>query len=103
MLWSKALALNVGTDRSSARRSSAESFHPRFAALSGSEKQTREVAAAYRVYFEKVPTRGTNQYSIDHTSFTYVLDADGNFAGFFPPGTSGTRIAERVRAMLTTR
>jgi cytochrome oxidase Cu insertion factor (SCO1/SenC/PrrC family) len=81
----------------------AESFHPRFAALSGSEEQTREVAAAYRVYFEKVPTRGTNQYSIDHTSFTYVLDADGNFAGFFPPGTSGTRIAERVRAMLTAR
>jgi len=81
----------------------AESFHPRFVALSGSEEQTREVAAAYRVYFEKVPARGTDRYSIDHTSFTYVLDADGNFAGFFPPGTSATRIAERVRAMLTAR
>jgi len=81
----------------------AESFHPRFAALRGSAAQTREVAAAYKVYFEKVSKRGTDQYSIDHTSFTYVLDAAGNYAGFFPPGTSGTRIAERVRAMVSAR
>jgi cytochrome oxidase Cu insertion factor (SCO1/SenC/PrrC family) len=81
----------------------AESFNPRFAALHGSEAQTREVATAYKVYFEKVPKRGTDQYSIDHTSFTYVLDADGNYAGFFPPGTSGTRIAERVPAIVLAR
>jgi cytochrome oxidase Cu insertion factor (SCO1/SenC/PrrC family) len=81
----------------------AETFHPRFAALSGSETQTREVATAYKVYFEKVPKSGTVEYSIDHTSFTYVLDAEGNYAGFFPPGTSGARIAERVRAMISAR
>jgi cytochrome oxidase Cu insertion factor (SCO1/SenC/PrrC family) len=81
----------------------AENFHPRFAALSGTEAQTKKVATAYKVYFEKVPVRGTDQYAIDHTSFTYVLDAAGNFAGFFPPGTSGARIAERVRAMLSAR
>lgn len=81
----------------------AERFHPRFAALTGTEAQTREVASAYKVYFEKVPTRDKDKYLIDHTSFTYVLDAEGNFAGFFPPGTTGTRIAERVRAMLPAR
>jgi cytochrome oxidase Cu insertion factor (SCO1/SenC/PrrC family) len=81
----------------------AEGFHPRFFALWGTESQIREVATAYKVYFEKVPMRGTDQYSIDHTSFTYVLDAEGNFAGFFPPGTTGTRIAERLRAMLPAR
>jgi cytochrome oxidase Cu insertion factor (SCO1/SenC/PrrC family) len=81
----------------------AESFHRRFAALSGSEAQTREVATAYKVYFEKVPARGSDRYWIDHTSFTYVLDAEGNYAGFFPPGTSGARIAERVRAMISSR
>jgi cytochrome oxidase Cu insertion factor (SCO1/SenC/PrrC family) len=81
----------------------AEAFHPRFLALSGSEADTQKIAAAYRVYFEKVPMRGTNQYSIDHTSFTYVLDAESRFAGFFPPGTSSERMAERVRTMLTSR
>ena len=81
----------------------AESFHPRFVALSGTDAQTKEIATAYNVYFEKVPVRGTNQYSIDHTSFTYVLDTDGKFTGFFPPGTSGSRMAERIRAMLSER
>jgi protein SCO1/2 len=81
----------------------AESFHPRFAALSGSESQTREVAAAYKVYFEKVQARGSDDYSIDHTSFTYVLDTGGNYVDFFPPGTSAERMAERVRAMLSAR
>jgi protein SCO1/2 len=81
----------------------AESFHPRFVALSGSEAQTREVATAYKVYYEKVPSRRGDRYAIDHTSFTYVLDAEGNYAGFFPPGTSGSRIAERVRTMISSR
>ena len=81
----------------------AERFHPRFLALWGTESQTREVATAYKVYFEKVPMPGTDQYAIDHTSFTYVLDAEGKFAGFFPPGTRGARIAERLRSMLAAR
>lgn len=79
----------------------AENFHARFAALSGSEAQVKKVATAYKVHFEKVPGRTSGQYSIDHTSFTYVLDVNGDYAGFFPPGTSGARMAERVRAMLS--
>jgi protein SCO1/2 len=78
----------------------AEAFHPRFAALSGSEAQTREVATAYKVSYEKIANARKDGYSIDHTSFTYVLDAQGNYVGFFPPGTSAARIAERLRAML---
>jgi protein SCO1/2 len=61
------------------------------------------VALAYKVFFEKVPLRGTDQYLIDHTSFTYVLDTEGRFAGYFPPGTSGLRISEQVRVMLSSR
>jgi cytochrome oxidase Cu insertion factor (SCO1/SenC/PrrC family) len=78
----------------------AESFNPRFAALGGTEAQVREVALSYKVFFEKVAQRGTDQYLIDHTSFTYVLDTEGRYAGYFPPGTSGRRMAEQVRAML---
>jgi cytochrome oxidase Cu insertion factor (SCO1/SenC/PrrC family) len=78
----------------------AESFNPRFAALGGTEAEVRAVALSYKVFFEKVAQRGTDQYLIDHTSFTYVLDAEGRYAGYFPPGTSGRRMSEQVRAML---
>jgi protein SCO1/2 len=81
----------------------AESFNPRFAALGGTEAEVRAVALAYKVFFEKVPLRGTDQYLIDHTSFTYVLDTEGRFAGYFPPGTSGRRMSEQVRVMLSSR
>jgi cytochrome oxidase Cu insertion factor (SCO1/SenC/PrrC family) len=78
----------------------AESFNPRFAALGGTEAEVRKVALSYKVFFEKVPQRGTDQYLIDHTSFTYVLDSEGRYAGYFPPATSGRRMSEQVRAML---
>lgn len=77
----------------------AEAFHPRFAALRGSEAQTRQLALAYKVYFEKVPL-ASGGYAIDHTSFTYVLGPDGHFIGYFPPGTSGRRMADFVRTVL---
>ena len=81
----------------------AESFNPRFAALGGSEAEVRKVALSYKVFFEKVPQRGTDQYLIDHTSFTYMLDDEGRYIGYFPPGTSGRRMAEQVRALLPRR
>jgi cytochrome oxidase Cu insertion factor (SCO1/SenC/PrrC family) len=77
----------------------AEAFHPRFAALRGSDAETRRVAEAYKVFYEKVPQRNGG-YVIDHTSFTYVLDVEGRYVGYFPPGTSGKRMADFVRSLV---
>jgi protein SCO1/2 len=77
----------------------ATAFHPSFAALRGSEAETRELAKAYKVYFEKVPM-ASGGYTIDHTAFTYVLDTEGRYVGYFPPGTSGARMAAFVRTLL---
>lgn len=81
----------------------AESFNPRFAALSGTEDEIRKVALSYKVFYEKVPMPGSGQYLIDHTSFIYALDVEGRYAGYFPPGTSGRRLAEQVKSMLALR
>lgn len=78
----------------------AQSFHPRFVALHGSESETRRVATAYKVFYQTVRRPGTDVYLIDHTSFIYMLDATGQFAGYFPTGTSGRRIAEQVAPLL---
>jgi cytochrome oxidase Cu insertion factor (SCO1/SenC/PrrC family) len=80
----------------------AESFNPRFVALTGSAQEIREVATQYKVFFEKVRPPGASDYMIDHTAFTFVIDARGNYAGFFPPGTSGERMAALVRDLLAT-
>ena len=71
--------------------------------LSGTEDEIRKVALSYKVFYEKVPVRGSDQYLIDHTSFTYALDVEGRYAGYFPPGTTGRRLAEQVKSMLAVR
>ena len=80
----------------------AQSFNPRFAALGGSEGEVREVALSYKVFYEKVRRAGSDHYLIDHTSFVYLLDTEGRYVGYFPPGTTGRRMSEQVRALLAT-
>jgi cytochrome oxidase Cu insertion factor (SCO1/SenC/PrrC family) len=74
-------------------------FHPRFIALRGSEAETRRVARAFKVYSEKVPASGPG-YLVNHTAFTFMLDRDGRYRSFFPPGTPAGRMAPMIREQL---
>jgi cytochrome oxidase Cu insertion factor (SCO1/SenC/PrrC family) len=76
------------------------SFHPRFVALRGSEAEVRRVATAYKVYFEKVNPPNSSTYFIDHTAFIFLLDREGRYVAFFPPGTTTERMAVMVRELL---
>jgi protein SCO1 len=76
-------------------------FHPRLIGLTGSPAAVRKAADAYKVYFAKVPVgKEPNDYTVDHTAFIYLMDRDGNYLGFFPPGTTADRIAEIIRPRL---
>jgi len=74
-------------------------FHPRLIGLTGDPAAIHAAAAAYRAYYAKVPLKG-DDYTVDHSSFIYVVAADGQYLGFFPPGTSPERIAESIRPRL---
>ena len=76
-------------------------FHPRFVALRGSEAEVRRVATSYKVYFEKVKQPNSSTYFIDHTAFIFLLDREGKYVAFFPPGTSAGRMAVMVRELLS--
>ncbi|MBR0758383.1 SCO family protein [Bradyrhizobium jicamae] len=75
-------------------------FHPRLIGLTGSAAEVRKVADAYKVYYAKVPLKD-GDYSVDHTAYIYLMDRDGNYLGFFPPGTSAERMVEIIRPRLT--
>jgi cytochrome oxidase Cu insertion factor (SCO1/SenC/PrrC family) len=49
----------------------------------------------------KVPLPGTNTCTIDHATFTFLLDREGRYVGIFPPGTPTERTAVMVRQQLT--
>ncbi len=77
-------------------------FHPRLIGLTGSAEAIRKAADAYKVYYAKVdpdkPTDG--YYTVDHTAYIYLMDREGNYLGFFPPGTSADRMVEIIRPRL---
>jgi protein SCO1/2 len=81
-------------------RDYAAAFHPRFVALRGSEQETRRIATAYKVYYEKVTPPGSSTYVIDHTAFIFLLDREGRYVAFFPPGTTVERMAVMMREAL---
>jgi cytochrome oxidase Cu insertion factor (SCO1/SenC/PrrC family) len=75
-------------------------FHPRLIGLTGSAAAIRKAADAYKVYYAKADPDKNGGYTVDHTAFIYLMDRDGNYLGFFPPGTSADRMAEIIRPNL---
>ena len=73
--------------------------HPRLVALTGEAGAIREASRAYKVYYAKVPT-STGDYTVDHSGFVYLMDRDGRYVGFFPPGTASDRIVHILRPHL---
>ena len=77
-------------------------FDNRIIGLRGTETLTKEIATKYKTFYEKVNVRGS-QYLIDHTAFVYIMNRQGKYLAFFPPGTSAERMEVMVRDALLTK
>jgi protein SCO1/2 len=75
-------------------------FHPRLIGLTGSVHDIRTLALAYKVYYAKIAAEHSEAYAIYHTGFIYLVDRDGKYSGFFPPGTPPNRMVEVIRQHL---
>jgi protein SCO1/2 len=75
-------------------------FHPRLIGLTGTSGQIRTVADSYKAYFARYSPPNGGVYLIDHTGFIYLMGRDGQYLGFFPPGTAAERMDEIIRPLL---
>lgn len=76
-------------------------FNPRLIGLTGSQSDVAKAADAYRVFYKRVKTGDKpDDYTLDHTAFIYLVDRDGKYLGFFPPGTDAPRLVEMIRPHL---
>jgi protein SCO1/2 len=96
------VTLDPARDTQELLREYVGAFHPRFVALRGSEEETRRIAFAYKVYYEKVAVPASGTYFIDHAAFTFVLDREGRCLGFFPPGTTSERMTVMIHDLIAT-
>lgn len=76
-------------------------FDSRIIGLRGSPSQTSEASQAFRIYFKARPAPdGGAGYSIDHSSFLFLLKPDGSFAQLLQADQPGHSLAATLRKFL---
>jgi protein SCO1/2 len=77
-----------------------KAFHARIVALRGSEEETRRIARAFRVYYQRRGPAGSSDYAIDHAAYTLLIGRGGNFRDFIRPGTPSGRMAVMMEELV---
>lgn len=54
-----------------------KAFDPRITALRGNPVETAAAAAEFKVFYQRSAGKTANQYSIDHSTMSYVIDGNG--------------------------
>lgn len=76
-------------------------FDPTFLGLRGSPEATAEVAKDFKVFYQKVPGKTPDSYSVDHSAGSYVFDPQGRLRLFVRYGQTADKIAADIKTLLT--
>lgn len=73
-------------------------FHPRMVGLTGTDAQIKQAAEAYRVFYARSESSEAagDDYLMDHSTFIYLMDGEGNYLRHFPYGTSSDDMAAMI-------
>jgi protein SCO1/2 len=97
------VTVDPARDTPAAMKDYASMFHPRLVGVTPTAEQLAEMAAAWRVKYDRVPSRDGRDYSIDHTAWIFLVDPSGAVLSRLPHDQSGARIADAIRAAMTKR
>lgn len=75
-------------------------FDPSFVGISGSEAQIAQLLKDYGISAAKHPVKGTNEYSMSHSSYLYFLDRQGRQRSMMPFGRPAADIAHDLAILL---
>ncbi len=76
------------------------SFDARFIGLRGTAEQTQATLSTYKIFAAKVPGKGENDYTIDHSAGMYAFDKQGNVRLYMNHGQKPEEIASDVQQLL---
>jgi protein SCO1/2 len=75
-------------------------FRPDFIGLRGDDAQTKAVTKEFKVFYEKVPGKTADSYTIDHTAGTYVFDTQGRIRLFARQSMEPDQLTADLKALL---
>jgi protein SCO1 len=73
----------------------AANMHDKMIALTGSAEQVAAVSRAYKTYYS-AHEDGTDEYLVDHSTFTYLVLPEHGFVEFFRRDTTAEDMADRT-------
>lgn len=76
-------------------------FDPSFIALRPEPDELKDVAAAFKIYYKKVPGSTPTSYTMDHSAGKYIHDTEGRVRLFSAYGTDAATIASDIQILLT--
>lgn len=92
--------ISVDVERDDAAKAGqyARYFRPSFVGLSGDADYTAEIAKRYGVFYEKVQmTDSAMGYTVDHSSYLYIIGKDGKINSLARHGDTPSTVAEHIR------
>lgn len=75
-------------------------FDSRFLGLYGDRLATEKTAKDFKIFYQKVPGKTANSYTVDHTAGSYVFDREGRIRLFLRHGQGPDPIAHDLRILL---
>ncbi len=75
-------------------------FRPDFLALRGDEKQTKATADEFKIFYEKVPGKTPETYTIDHISGIYLFDKQGHVRLFAPQSLDAALLTDDIKFLV---
>ena len=76
-------------------------FDPGFIALRPEPDELKDVAAAFKIYYKKVPGSTPTSYNMDHSAGKYIFDTQGRVRLFSAYGTDAATIASDIQILLS--
>ncbi len=81
-------------------KSYVELFHPSLVGLTGTPDQISSMLKSYKIFAAKVDDPNLTEYTMDHSSFIYLMAPDGRLLHIFKIGDNADVMATTIRAWL---
>ncbi len=72
-------------------------FYPSLTGLTGTPEQVKAVEKVYRVYSSKVVDKTSDEYTMNHSAFVYLMDKNGKFLTHFSHDSETAKMADMIK------
>lgn len=90
------ITIDPERDTVAAMKNYVPQFHPAIKGLTGSPTTIKDVLAAWKIYAAKVEDPQFSDYTMDHSTYSYLIDSDMRIIGLYRLQTTAEEITVHI-------